>query len=589
MTGMNGLPAGPSVTGRIWLLDDAEAGQVAQIAREQGVPEVVARVMAARGIAPQDARQFLRPTFKEQFPDPFAFHDMDKAVEIILQAVRDKMPVTVFADYDVDGATSSAQLRQWFRALGLEAGLYVPDRLTEGYGPNPLAFEKIAASGAELVITVDCGAVSHDAIAHARELGLTVIVLDHHLMGEGAMPPANALVNPNRPDEASEYGNLAAAGLVFVLLAALNKRAREAGLFSDRPEPNLLELAELAALGTVCDVAKLTGFNRVLVAQGLKAMGNLSNDGLRALAEVSEAEPPFSTYHAGFVLGPRINAGGRIGASDLGARLLASTSQDEITDISHELDRLNVERKEIERRIQEEAEAMAERKDDPVIVVAGENWHPGVIGIVAGRLKERFNRPSVVIALDDAGQGHGSGRSVSGVNLGAAFGDAAREGVIIKGGGHAMAGGLTVDADNIPALREYLIAQLGEQVAAAGKERRLHLAALAGLDGVSLELARSIALLEPFGMGNPEPLFAFAGVRIAWAQELKGGHVRCQLETETGSASISGICFRARERGLADVLLENRDVPVSIAAKVRVDRWQGRERIGFQVEDVAVC
>lgn len=582
------LPGQPSVTGRTWVLDEAQEPQVAQIAREQCVPDVVARVMAARGVAPEDAGKFLRPTFKEQFPDPFAFHDMEKAVEIILQAVEEQTPVTVFADYDVDGATSSAQLRQWFRALGLEADLYVPDRLTEGYGPNPQAFEKIAASGAELVITVDCGAVSHDAIAHARKLGLTVIVLDHHLMGEGEMPPANALVNPNRPDEVSEHGNLAAAGLVFVLLAALNQRAREAGLFNGKPEPNLLELAELAALGTVCDVARLTGFNRVLVAQGLRAMGNLSNDGLRALAEVSEAEPPFSTYHAGFVLGPRINAGGRIGASDLGARLLASTSQSEITDISHELDRLNVERKEIERRIQEEAETLAERKDDPVIVVAGENWHPGVIGIVAGRLKERFNRPTVVIATED-GIGHGSGRSVSGVNLGAAFGAAAKEGILIKGGGHAMAGGLSIHTDKIPDLRAFLNERLGAKVTEVTRERRLHLAAIAGLDGVSLELARSIALLEPFGMGNPEPLFAFPNARITWAQELKGGHVRCQLETETGSASISGICFRARERGLADALLDNWHHPLAVAAKVRVDRWQGRERIGFQIEDVALA
>lgn len=587
MTGTSGLPAGPSVTGRQWQLDDADEKEVARIAREQGVPEIVARVMVARGISSGNARHFLRPTFKEQFPDPFAFHDMDKAVDIILQAVQDKTPVTVFADYDVDGATSSAQLRQWFRALGLEAGLYVPDRLTEGYGPNPKAFEKIAADGAELVITVDCGAVSHEAIAHARKLGLIVIVLDHHLMGEGEMPPANALVNPNRPDEVSEHGNLAAAGLVFVLLAALNKRAREAGLFEDRQEPNLLELAELAALGTVCDVAKLTGFNRVLVAQGLKAMGNLSNDGLRALAEVSEAEPPFSTYHAGFVLGPRINAGGRIGASDLGARLLASTSDDEITDISHELDRLNVERKEIERRIQKEAEMLAERKDDPVIVVSGENWHPGVIGIVAGRLKERFNRPAVVIATE-AGMGHGSGRSVSGVNLGTAFGAAAKDGILVKGGGHAMAGGLTVTEPNIPQLRTFLNEHLGAQVLEATSERRLHLAAIAALDGVSMELARSISLLEPFGMGNPEPVFAFVGAQITWAQELKGGHVRCQLESETGSASVSGICFRARERGLADALLQQWNQPVSIAAKVRIDRWQGRERIGFQVEDVAL-
>ncbi|VAV88918.1 Single-stranded-DNA-specific exonuclease RecJ [hydrothermal vent metagenome] len=578
-----------SASGKVWNLRETDATVVADLARVQQVPEIVAKCLAGRGITMDTAQSFLHPTLREQFPDPSSFADMDKAVDLILQALEQKTKITVFADYDVDGATSSAQLRRWLRQMGSEAGLYVPDRLTEGYGPSAAAFQKIADTGTKLVITVDCGAVSVAAITAAKKIGLTVIVLDHHLMGQGVMPPADALVNPNREDDNSGCGYLAAAGLVFVLLAALNRKARESGCFKNKAEPNLLELLELAALGTVCDVASLQAFNRVLVAQGLKAMTNLHTPGLAAFAEITEIEPPFSTYHAGFVFGPRINAGGRIGKSDLGARLLASDDPAECLEIAAELDRLNIERKDIEKQVQDEAMQQVEDHllDDAVLVVAGRGWHPGVIGIVAGRIKDKYNRPSIVIALGEDGIGHGSGRSISGVNLGDAFSAAVQAGVLQKGGGHAMAGGLTMDVEQLDPFRQFLLAEIGEQAKAAGQHKKLWIDAVAGLHGVGLDLAKNLSLAEPFGMGNPEPVLMFKDVFIGYSQELNGGHVRCTFETEIGDASVSAICFRASDRGLATILLEHSGAPVHVAGKLRVDRWKGREKVSFQIEDVA--
>jgi single-stranded-DNA-specific exonuclease len=578
-----------SASGRSWALRSEDDELIAEITRTQQIPEILARCLAGRGLDAKTAAGYLHPTFREQFPDPASMKDMDKAVQIILAAVAAQTPTTIFADYDVDGATSSAQLRRWLRVMGLEAGLYVPDRLIEGYGPSELAFQRIADSGAKLVITVDCGAVSHQAIAAGKQMGLQIIVLDHHLMGEGPMPAADALVNPNREDDSSGLGYLAAAGVVFVLLAGLNRAAREQGLFAARTEPNILQWADIAALGTVCDVASLIGFNRVLVKQGLKGMGKLANPGLEALAAAAHVEPPFTTYHAGFAFGPRINAGGRIGKSNLGARLLASDDPAECLEISSELDRLNLERKDIESSVQEQATQLAEQDHgaDPVLVVAGRGWHPGVIGIVAGRLKDKFNRPTVVIALDDEGVGHGSGRSVPGVNLGEAFSRAVQAGQLVKGGGHAMAGGLTIEVSKVDAFRRALCADIGEAAAEAAKSRALKIDAVAGLHGVDMALAQDLALAAPFGMGNAEPVLAFADVFVSYAQELKGGHVRCSLETDVGDARVSAICFRAKDRGLADLLLARDGAPVHVAGKLKIDRWKGREKVSFQIEDVA--
>ncbi len=578
-----------SAADRCWVLRNEDEALALDIARVHQIPEILAKVLAGRGIDVASAANFLNPSFKEQFPDPSTLADLDAAVSLILEALQNQTPITVFADYDVDGATSSALLRRWLAHMGLPTGLYVPDRLSEGYGPSAQAFAKIADSGAKLVITVDCGAVSYDAIQAGRELGLQIIVLDHHLMGQGPMPPAHALVNPNRADDTSGLGYLAAAGVVFVLLAALNRKARELDLFTKYKEPNLLELADLAALGTVCDVARLVGFNRVMVAQGLKFMGNLHHAGLEALAGVGQIEPPFSTYHAGFVFGPRINAGGRIGKSDLGAKLLVSDDPGECAAIAAELDLLNLERKEIESSVQEQATQLAQTAhlNDPVLVLAAKGWHPGVIGIVAGRLKETFNRPTVIIALDETGIGHGSGRSVVGVNLGEAFSRAVQDGILCKGGGHAMAGGLTIKAEQVDAFRRALCRDIGEQAQQAAQNKTLKIDAVAGLHGIDMDLVHNLMRAAPFGMGNPEPVLAFSDVYISYAQELRGGHVRCRLETEIGDAQLSAICFRAGERNLADILLARDGEPVHIAGKLKIDTWQGREKISFHIEDVA--
>lgn len=578
-----------SASNRSWELRNPDSKMVAELVRTHQLPELVAKCLVGRGITTETAKAYLQPLFREQFPDPSIFADMDKAVDIILQALKANTNITVFADYDVDGATSSALLRRWLRQMDCEAGVYVPDRLQEGYGPSALAFERIKASGGELVLIVDCGAVSHEAIAYGKKIDLSIVVLDHHLMVEGPMPVADALVNPNRPDDTSGHGYLAAAGLVFVLLAALNRTARNLGMFDQRAEPDLMKLAELAALGTVADVAQLVGFNRVLVAQGLKAMHALHNPGLAALAEVGKAEPPFTTYHAGFVFGPRINAGGRIGKSDLGAILLASDDPDQCAQIAAELDRLNIQRKQIEAEVQQQAEQQAEQQaaEIAVLVVAGTGWHPGVIGIVAGRLKEKYNRPTVVLALDKGGLAQGSGRSVSGVNLGEAFARAVAAGVLHKGGGHAMAGGCTLAASDVDAFREFLIDDIGQAALAAGQSRKLKIDAIAGLHGVDMQLAGSLAMAEPFGMGNPEPVLAFLDVFVVFAQELAGGHVRCRLETELGDLSVSAICFRAKDRQLAQILLDRSGAAFHVAGRLRIDRWKGREKISFQIEDVA--
>ncbi len=581
-----------SLGGNAWQERSHDPKIARGLVQRLGVPEALGQILASRGVTADNGAAFLKPTLREFFPDPSTFKDMDKAAGHILDALATKRSISIFADYDVDGATSSAMLRRWFRDMGGEAGLYVPDRIKEGYGPTIGAFEILRNQGVELVITVDCGAVSTEPLRAARDMGLDVIVLDHHLMPEDIpLPPTLALVNPNRPDDTSGQGVLAAAGVVFVLLAALNREGRARGLFKHRKEPDLIALADLAALGTICDVASLTGFNRALVAQGLKVMSNTRHVGIMALAQVAKAEPPFGTYHAGFVLGPRINAGGRVGEADLGARLLASDDPGECEAIAASLDRYNAERRDIEQAVQEAALAAIEAQDadDPVIVVAGQGWHPGVIGIVSGRLKERYGVPSIVIALDaKTGEGKGSGRSIAGVNLGEAIGAAARAGVIEKGGGHAMAGGLSLTADQVDGFRSFLIDTIGQTTRNAAAGRCLKIDALVSARGADRAFVDELQQAAPFGMGNPEPLFAFGNMRVRWAQPLKGGHVRCTLEDANGGASINAIAFRAQDNGFAQILLANDGQLLHVAGKLKADDYRGRNSVDLRIEDVAL-
>jgi len=579
-----------SLTGRAWRERAADPQLVRRHQMSLGLSEPLARALASRGVDHDDGPHYLNPTLKALFPDPSCFTDMDRAATVLVDALEQRRAIVVFADYDVDGASSAAQLVRWFRALGHELSIYVPDRIAEGYGPSPAAFRRLKEDGADLVVTVDCGAAAHDALACAAEIGLEVVVIDHHLMRGDEIPKVAALVNPNRPDCLSGQGRLAAAGVTFVLLAALNREARRRGLFGDRPEPDLRQWLDLAAMGAICDVTQLVGFNRALAAQGLKVMSAWRNPGLKALLEVAKSQGPASVFHAGFVLGPRINAGGRIGRSDLGARLLSTDDPEEARALAAELDELNASRKEVEREVIEAAVRIIEREsnqgDAPVLVVAADDWHPGVIGIVAGRLRERYRKPVVVIGVDRAANvGKGSGRSQPGVNLGRAVQAAYDEGLLLAGGGHAMAAGLSVRPDSIPELREFLCERLAGETAAASAADGLEIDAVVTTAGCDRSLWQDFQRLAPFGPGNPEPMFAAASVRIERPMAMRGGHVRCTLVDRTGG-KLKAVAWRVEDSELGRRLLQEGGA-IHVAGRLKPDDWQGREGVQLEIEDAA--
>ncbi|HSV04331.1 MAG TPA: single-stranded-DNA-specific exonuclease RecJ [Phenylobacterium sp.] len=584
------LGVGRSLSGRAWRERPADPETVRRHQLSLGLSEPLARALAARGVADGAGEVFLNPTLKALFPDPSAFADMDRAAQILIEALERKRPLVVFADYDVDGASSAAQLVRWFRAMGSDLPIYVPDRITEGYGPSPAAFRRLKAEGAELVVTVDCGAAAHDALACAAEIGLEVVVIDHHLMRGGEIPAVAALVNPNRPDCASGQGRLAAAGVTFVLLAALNREARRRGLFGERAEPDLRQWLDLAAMGAICDVTELTGFNRALAAQGLKVMSAWRNPGLKALLEVAKSQGPASVFHVGFILGPRINAGGRIGRSDLGARLLATDDPAEVAQLAAELDALNASRKEVEKEVLEAAIRIVERESNqaeaPCLLVAADDWHPGVIGIVAGRLRERYRKPVVVVGVDRAADvGKGSGRSQPGVNLGRAVQAAFEDGLLLAGGGHAMAAGLSVRPAAIPELRAFLCERLAEEAGLAAAEDGLEIDALVTTRACDRALWSDFQRLAPFGPGNPEPLFAAADVRIERPMALRGGHVRCTL-TDGSGGRLKAVAWRIEDSEAGRRLLQGGG-GLHVAGRLKPDDWQGRQGVELEIEDVA--
>jgi single-stranded-DNA-specific exonuclease len=578
-----------SLSGRIWRQRPADLALTRRHQLESGLDEPLARALAARHIAAEAAQDYLNPTLKALFPDPSSFLEMDRAAELLVDGMARRRPMAVFADYDVDGASSAALLVRWFRAMGCELPIYVPDRLTEGYGPSAAAFRHLKEQGAELVVTVDCGAAAHEALVAAAEMGLQVVVIDHHLMREDA-PPAAALVNPNRPGCNSGQGVLAAAGVTFVLLAALNREARRRGLFANTAEPDLRAWLDLAALGAVCDVTQLVGFNRALAFQGLKVMSGWRNPGLKALLEVSGAKPgPAGVFHAGFILGPRINAGGRIGRSDLGARLLSTDDPEEARALAEELDALNASRKEVERQVLDAAVAMIEQgghASDPVLLVAAEGWHPGVVGIVAGRLRERYRRPTIVVGVDPIAQvGKGSGRSQPGVNLGRAVQAAFDEGLLLAGGGHAMAAGLTVKPDRIEAVREFLCTRLQGDCVEAAEQDAVEIDALVTPASADRGLYRTFQKLAPFGPGNPEPMLALSAVLAEQPMALRGGHVRCVL-TDGAGARLKAVAWRAGETELGRRLLAGQGA-LHVAGKLKPDDYMGREGVELEIEDAA--
>ncbi|WP_299177737.1 single-stranded-DNA-specific exonuclease RecJ [uncultured Brevundimonas sp.] len=580
-----------SLSGRTWCERPAEAATIRALIQGLDLEEPLARALASRGVGADQAVDFLSPTLRALFPDPSSFMDMDAAATAIVDALQAQARIHVFADYDVDGASSAALLVRWFRAMGAELPIYVPDRLTEGYGPSAQAFDKLKSVGADLVVTVDCGAAANEALAHAAAIDLEVVVIDHHLM-RSEPPKALAVVNPNRPGCASGQGNLAAAGVVFVLLAALNREARRRGLFADRPEPDIRQWLDLAALGAICDVTGLTGFNRALTSLGLKVMSDWKNPGLRALLEAAGAERgPAKSNHAGFILGPRINAGGRIGRSDLGARLLSTDDPVEAQALARELDALNLSRREVERAVTEAAvrrvEATGAHADDTaLVVVAGEDWHPGVVGIVAGRLRERWRKPVVVVGIDPVtGLGKGSGRSQPGMNLGRAIQAAWEDGLLLAGGGHAMAAGLTMEGARLEELTRFLNDRLADERVEAVAMDALEIDALIDPGAATRALFESFERLAPFGPANPEPVFALSGVQAREPIQMNGGHVRCRLVGPDG-ASVRAVAWRCADLPTGQALLSGQG-GLNIVGRLKADDWNGRRGVQFEIEDVA--
>ena len=552
--------------------------------------DLVTQLLLARGCPPEELEAHRSPTIRSFMPDPSIFQDMDKAAERLADAVIAGEQVTIFGDYDVDGATSAALLIRLLGALGLEAGYYIPDRLLEGYGPSGDALVSLRDSGASLVVTVDCGAQAFEALSMAHEAGLDVIVVDHHKCAT-ELPVAHSIVNPNRLDEeagAAAHGHLAAVGVAWLLGAALIRTLRNRDYFTSREEPKLLDLLDIVALGTVADVAQLKGLNRAFVAQGLKIMAGRRNIGLNALITASRLTRAPICSDLGFALGPRINAGGRVGKSDLGVRLLTTSDAEEARVIAEELDRLNGERRAIEAAVQEEADALVARQGNrAVVLVSGEGWHPGVIGIVAGRLKEKLGRPALVVAIDEHGTGKGSGRSIAGVDLGAAILAAKDMGLLEAGGGHAMAAGLTVSAEKIEALAEFLDARLSDDVARASENRALLLDAVIAPGGITPMLAEALEQGGPYGMGWPAPRIAAGPMRIIKADVVGKDHVRVIMAGDDG-CSIKAVAFRQAETELGQALLHSgRDKRLWLAGRVKVDDWSGRASAELHIDDAS--
>lgn len=582
-----------SLTGRRWYdrLDTAGTNTAMAIAQRHELPELVARVLAGRGVTAENAPEFLDPALKSLMPDPSTLTDMDRLAERIVSAIESGERIVIFGDYDVDGATSAALLTRFFQAQGVESSIYIPDRLFEGYGPSPEAMRTLAEDGCRLVVAVDCGTTSFAAFEAASELGVDVVVIDHHQAGVD-LPPATALVNPNRQDDLSGLGQLCAAGLTFLTLVAINRLLRERGWYrSRRNAPDLLQWLDLVATGTVCDVVPLAGLNRAYVAKGLKTMAYGGNRGLAALAANARVHGTFTTYHLGFMIGPRINAGGRIGDAGLGARLLASDDPAECERIAAELERLNQERQAIETVMLEEAVAEAEAEigegeGPPVLITGNDRWHAGVVGLIAARLKERFRRPAIAIAFQANGVGTGSGRSIAGVDLGSAVRAAHEGGIIVKGGGHAMAAGLTVERTRLGDLRAYLAETLGQAVDKAREDVGLAIDAAMTARSATNDMIELVERAGPFGTGHAEPVFVFPSHRVAYVEVVGNGHVRLSISTGEGT-KLKAIAFRASDGPLGRALLAARGQPLHLAGSLSIDNWQSRKQPSLRVVDAA--
>lgn len=572
-------------------LGPGQANIATMMAQQYGVPELLGRILAARGIGVDEVPVTLDPTIKALMPDPSTLVDMDKAAARIADAVQKREKVAVFGDYDVDGACSSALMRRFFLAHGLDARIYIPDRIFEGYGPNPQAIETLVKEGARLIVTVDCGVTSFEALGHAKALGADVVVLDHHQADE-RLPAVDAVVNPNRQDDLSGLGHLCAAGVTFMALVATARELRRRGHYAKgTPPPDLIAMLDLVALATVADVVPLRTLNRAFVTRGLEVMRQRQNVGLKALLDAASLNQAPTPYHLGFVLGPRINAGGRIGDAALGAKLLSIDDETEAARIAVLLDKLNRERKAIETDMLAAATAEGDRlvEEDPnlpIVVVGSDDWHKGVVGLVASRLVERFRRPACVIAWEKGGTGTGSLRSVAGVDIGGAVRSLMAQGLLVKGGGHAMAAGLTVARDQLDAVRARFCAMLSDASSAARTATALEIDGALTPAGVSEELIELFEKAGPYGQGNPSPRFAFPAHRVRFAKVMGEAHIRCTLEAGDGS-KLDAIAFRAVGQPVGDAIQNANGMPLHIAGHLRRDTWGGRNRIELQIEDVA--
>jgi single-stranded-DNA-specific exonuclease len=579
-----------SVRGLRWVerLDPSRGAAALAIAQAHGLPELIGRLLAARGADASALSHYLDPSLRHLLPDPASLQDMEKAAERFARAIRASEPIAIFGDYDVDGAASVALIQCFLRAHGRTAATYIPDRLTEGYGPTPASLTALAEEGATLIITVDCGTAANLAIETANARGVDVIVVDHHQADE-ELPPAFAVINPNRHDDLSGQGHLAAAGVVFLFLVATARALRRDGAYAGGAEPDLLGLLDLVALATVCDVVPLKGVNRALVAKGLKVLRLRHNVGLRALADVARIETAPTCYTLGYILGPRINAGGRMGTSGLGAKLLASDNESEARVIAAKLEVLNGERKAIEERMLAEAFALADRALDsgrPFVWLGADGWHKGLIGLVAGRVAERFNLPTFVAAWEPDGQGTVSARSIAGVDLGRVVRDAVQDGLLIKGGGHAMAAGFQLDRRK----EDDVLAMLGERlvvpVATATTSRPLAIDGALSSGAANIELMELLERAGPYGAGHPQPRFAFPTHRLSRVRVINDEHVRCTL-TGANGARLEAAAFRVGDTPLAKLLLKGEGRPLHVAGHLRRDTWNGRDGVELIVEDAA--
>lgn len=577
--------------GRRWKarLEDQRVAEA--ISQRHELPEIVGRVLAARGVGLEEAEAFLNPTIRTLMPQPSALRDMEKGAARLAEAIVGGEKIGVIADYDVDGVSSAAMLSLFLRAVGSSCSVHIPDRLTEGYGPSERAVEQLKAQGSQILVTLDCGVMAHDPLARAAELGLATIIVDHHQAGE-ILPEAHAVINPNRQDDVSGLGYLCAAGVTMIFIAAVNRMLRQKGWYGPaRPEPNMLQWLELVSLATVCDVVPLKGLNRAYVTQGLKIMARRENVGLACLADVARLKRRPDPYALGYLLGPRINAAGRIGNAALALRLLTTEDKGEAAQIAQELERLNRERQEIELAVVDQAMVQAENmvgreRRATVLVVSARGWHPGVVGLAAARLKERFNLPSFVLAEDREGRlASGSGRSIAGVDLGSAVREAFESGLIEKGGGHAMAAGLTVLRERLGDLRGFLEERLSHQVLAA-QDRSLPIDAALSAGGATLELIELLEQAGPYGTAHPSPVFAFPAHRVLYADPAGGDHVRVTLAASDGKR-LKGVAFRAMGTELGELLLSERQMPLHIAGRLTIDDWSGARVPCLHIEDAA--